>query len=112
MKKILFENLKKRINSKLESEIFNYSNPRAELFIVNLELMLQGKSPLSVGYNKCNNDASATLLNNCKRIISNWDIRNVHQLAEILPNIVPSWIAQCNVEYVETKKGIEWQCYL
>ena len=109
MKKILFENLKKRINSKLESEIF--SSNRAELFIVNLELMLQGKSPLSVGYSS-SNDANTTLLNNCKRIISNWDIRNVHQLAEILPNIVPSWIANCNVEYVETKKGIEWQCYL
>ena len=111
MKKILFENLKKKINSKLESEIFN-SNPRAELFIVNLELMLQGKRPLSVGYSRYNNDANTTLLNNCKRIISNWDIRYVHQLAEILPSIVPSWIAKCNVEYVEPKNGIEWQCYL
>ena len=88
----------------MEFLLLNPDNKDA-LLILNFELIKQGKKPLG-GYS-----CPKELVEACKNIISNWDIRQVRALAELFPNIVPKWIANCKVDYVNTKYGVRWVCY-
>ena len=70
------------------------------LELLNTALVVQGEKRIKYG--------DKNTLAKCREVVSRWDIRQVHQLAEIFPNIVPKWVANCKIEYRDTEKGSVW----
>lgn len=93
---VKFDLLLEIVKNKMADAIFTSKG----LELLNTALVIQGKKRIKYG------DKNA--LAKCRDVVSHWDIRQVHQLAEIFPNIVPKWVANCKIEYRDTPKGSIW----
>jgi len=103
-KEIKYTTLLNRIKKGMRGAVLGCDN--VDLLRANLTLMLSGREPISP--TKIQNASGEELLARCTEVVEHWDIRQVHELAEIFPTIVPQWVKNCNIEYRDTPKGSEW----
>ena len=94
MGQIRFETLKKRIIKEINMSTLT-DEYEGEFLLLNKRLLAIGEYPIKF-YPKTNE-----LVERVKTSINQWDIRQVNKLAEIFPNVVPSWVANCNIDYTE-----------
>lgn len=102
-KEIKYSTLLNHIKKGMRGAVFGWGN--VDLLKANLALMLEGKQPITLTQM---NASGEELLARCTEVVLHWDIRQVHDLANIFPTIVPKWVQNCNIEYRDTPKGSEW----
>lgn len=103
-KQMKYTTLLNRIKKGMRGAVFGWDN--VDLLRANLTLMLSGREPINPTQVK--NASGEELLARCTDVVLHWDIRQVHELAEIFPTIVPQWVKNCDIEYRDTPKGSEW----
>lgn len=99
MKTMKFETFKKKIIESLDYHLFESEKNLDNWFRCQLGLLREGKRPFS-----CCEDIS----NKAKEYINRADVRQVHELAEIFADVVPSWLKTCNMEMQDGKNGYFW----
>ena len=93
---IKFDALKKRIIKNLPT-FSTLNGKEGELLLLNKRLMEVGEKPIRF-YGDINTNE---LLKKIAEIVEKWDIRQAYRLAEIFPDVVPSWVANCKLEFTE-----------
>lgn len=99
MKTMKFETFKKKILRYLDYHLFYDDKNLDNWLLCQFGLLKEGKRPFS-----CREEIS----NKAKEYINRADVRQVHELAEIFADDVPSWVKTCNMEMQDGKNGYFW----
>ena len=102
-KSITFEGLKRKIISNLRPDVFRYDNDA--LILLNINLMKMGITPVRANYD---NVTSEEFLRLVKSVVEKTDVRCARELYTQFKNIVPEWVATCDIECRDGKNGVFW----